>query len=668
MQDNARTTYIESLGVYLPSTEVSSETRAAGVKTRIRIPLERFTGIKSTRHVQKDEYSIDLACRAIERCLRNSSFRAEDVGLLIACNISKYDQPGFVFPIEPNTATSLRKALGFKNALAFDLSNACAGIFTAILVADCLLHQTDIKTAVIVSGEYISHLAETAQREISSFSDSRLACLTLGDAGAAVLLARSPDAKIGFQHIGIHTLGAHSWLCRSVPTTEGAIMFTESAELLRVGTPEVANQFTRSLRENGWGLDTIDHLIPHQISKRAVDGFLRHVNAGLNGSGLPARKVINNLAKRGNTATTSHMVALHDHIENERIGPGDRLAFVMAASGLTVGTALYVIDELPTRLRKDQAADKAAAGRGETPTPTAPSGGGAVSIASIATTRGRRQTPSSTEEMALQTAEDCLAQAPCDRQDIGVLIFAGVFKSGFVGEPSYASMLAGKLLPHAETCNGGGTPLAFDLHDGANGFLTACEILRSMTARRKIRAGLVIAAEFDNNRLLPGYPGLGIAEIASAAVVMPPSGPGPQISNCRSFSFDEHADSFRANLVCISPAHVKLQVQQDYEARLRSSILRALKCYLPSTGRTLADFHEFYFPQVSSAFLTALGDELQIPRQRIVDVAGAGDLYTSSLPCVIEHVMQSGRGQSERVCLAVSAGPGINVGCAIIGT
>src|SRR5207249_4808068 len=128
----------------------------------------------------------------------------------------------------------------------------------------------------------------------------------------------------------------------------------------------------------------------------------------------------------------------------------------------------------------------------------------AVSVVAISTSRSRGRIPSNTEEIALEAARSCLEETPCHPHDIGVLIFTGIFKSGFVGEPSYASMLAGKLLPDPETCNGGGTPLAFDLHGGANGFLAACEVLRTMLEHRKIRAGLVIAAEFDNNRLLDG--------------------------------------------------------------------------------------------------------------------------------------------------------------------
>jgi len=664
------TTYIESLGIYLPPIEISSARRVAGIRSGIRVPLERFTGIKSIRNVQADEFSFDLACRAIESSLRHSSFRAEDIGLLIACNISKYDREGFVFPIEPNTATCLRKALGFRNAFAFDINNACAGMFTGILVADCILHMTDIRAAMVVSGEFITHISDAAQREISSFTDPLLACLTLGDSGAAVVLARSGDKAIGFQSIDLLTLGIYSSLSRGSPAGEGdtgAVMVTNSKELLRVGSLEAARHFVKSIHKQGWSPDAIDHVIGHQVSVGSLDSCARQINSQLNGTKLDRQKVVNNLAHRGNTATTTHLVALNDRMQNGNIGPGDRVAFCMAASGLTVGTALYVLDDLPSRVRNNGPPTPKVAGY-EKPAPmsglVAPK---AVSIASVTTTRSRPQVPLSTEQIALEAAEACLAQAPCCKQDIGMLLFIGVFKGGFLAEPSYAAILAGSLFSSSHSNAGDPVALAFDLQAGPNGFLMGCEILRTMFGRRQIRAGLVIAAEFDDNRLLDGYPTLGLAEIASAAVIMEPGKSGVQVSDCQFFTFDEYADSCRADLIACKTAHISLQVCQDYLAKLSICLRRAIQMYLGRTGMKLAEFDEFYFPQISSAFLDAVALDLAIPRERVSDVTVEGrDLYTSSLPCILEASLLSGLAGSGKVCLCVTAGPGINIGCAVL--
>lgn len=674
MATNGQTTVIESLGVYLPSDEVSSRSRVKGIDKRIWVPLERFTGIKSTRRARPDEYSFDLACRAIEQCLARSRFLADDVGLVIACNICKYDHEGFVFPVEPATATRLCVALGITNAMAFDINNACAGMFTGILVADAFLRATGIDAAIVVSGEYISHISDTAQREIDGLNDPRLACLTLGDAGAAVMLARSSDHGTGFHHIGIRTVGAYSSLCTAMPTSRahaGCIMLTDSTTLLKVGSQETADDLVRTLGEQSWDVDTVDHVIPHQVSKRATDGVLRLVNAKLGGSRLARDKVFDNIAHRGNTASTSHFVALHDAIEGGRIDSGDRVVFTLTASGLTVGTALYVIDDLPLRIRNGRPAKREAGGANGRASVPRPAGGPAsLAIAAVATTRARRRPPSSTEEMAVEAAEACLAQAPCGRQDIDMLIFTGVFKSGFVAEPATASILAGRLGLRGDVVGGDRAMLAFDLYGGPLGFLKACEVLRVLAAQHQLTAGLVIAAEFDNNRLLDGYPRLGIAEVASAAVITAPGTGGTIVDDVQFFSFREYQDRYRANLLCVEQAHLSVQIAEDYHACLRECIGRAVRTYLAQTGRVMSDYGRYYFPQVSPIFLHELASDLGVPCERMVDATIPGkDLYTSSLLCALEQSaggVPGAPGEKDTLGLAVSAGPGITVGCATL--
>src|SRR5262249_51814538 len=151
--------------------------------------------IRTRRVAGEAELSIDLAKRAVESCLAASHHGPADIDLLICCNISRCDRPGLGFSLEPSTAVRLKHHFGFENALAFDLSNACAGMFTAIAVTDAYLKLGLIRRGMVVSGEYITHLTQTAQKEIHGLLDARLACLTLGDAGAAVLLERSATAK-----------------------------------------------------------------------------------------------------------------------------------------------------------------------------------------------------------------------------------------------------------------------------------------------------------------------------------------------------------------------------------------------------------------------------------------------------------------------------------------
>src|SRR5262249_13002155 len=144
-----------------------------------------------------DTFSIDLAKHAIAKCLTISKYHPSDLDLLICCNMSRYDGPNFYYTFEPNTAIRLSKHFGCTRALTFDVGNACAVMFNAIKVVDALLKTGLIDVAMVVSGEYITHLTRTAQLEITDYTDHRLACLTLGDSGVALILERAPVAGVG---------------------------------------------------------------------------------------------------------------------------------------------------------------------------------------------------------------------------------------------------------------------------------------------------------------------------------------------------------------------------------------------------------------------------------------------------------------------------------------
>src|SRR5215213_258601 len=149
MGDRQFKTLIESLGVYLPARAVSTDDILKGCRTPMNIPFERLSGIRTRRVVGEGEYSIDLAKRAIEVCLARSKRGPKDVDLILSCSISRYDRPDFGFSFEPNTAVQLRHHFGFTNALAIDISNACAGLFTGISIVDTLLDLGAIDCALV---------------------------------------------------------------------------------------------------------------------------------------------------------------------------------------------------------------------------------------------------------------------------------------------------------------------------------------------------------------------------------------------------------------------------------------------------------------------------------------------------------------------------------------
>jgi len=666
---NKRNTVIESIGVYLPTRTVSTETVLAECANEIRIPLERLTGIKNRRVVGDDEFSIDLARKAAMDCLARSSYRREEIDLVIACNISRCDGPGHKFTFEPSTASRLRDQCGLVNALTFDIGNACAGLFTGIAVADAFLQTGLVRSALLVSGEYISHLTDTAQREIEGPMDPRLACLTVGDAGAAVILERGPNSRVGFQDIDIATLGRYSKLCIAKATDGphgGAIMLTDSVTQTAIAVKHAVPYVAAVMQRHGWRPETCDHLVMHQTSEASLNDAVVAINRMFGQGAVHRGNTIYNLAERGNTATTTHLLALMDHALGNRINSGDNVVFSITGSGQTVGAALYIFDDLPDRLRRGADGQRsrgirAGSCRREIPAaPRAPR----VRIDSVGIAPAGQSAPISSIQLAVQAATACLDRSSLDRAALGLIIHAGIYRDGFLSEPAVAALVAGELgiNDDVESPDGPKT-LAFDVLNGAVGFLNACHVVAGMIGAGKAEHAMVVASEIENNTPESGYPSYGISQTGSAILL----GRSDGAAGFGRFVFQQHPVDGGALATYTLQQQERTWLQVDRDPNLEELYLS----YIPSAAKELlalerldpADITIVFPPYLSPAALDELATRIGIPRSRFVDLAVDTDPFTSSLPYGLEYARRRGLARPGDIALIIAAGSGIQVGC-----
>ncbi len=658
---------IESLGVYLPTRVVSTDEILRGCKVPLRFPLERVTGIQFRHVAGDDEFSVDLARHAILDCLSRSRYTPEEIDLVISCDTSH--STGFLeHSAEPSTALKLRHDFGLSNALAFDVTNACAGIFTALLIVQSLLETGAIRTALVVSGEHITHLVRTAQLEIENFRDPRLACLTLGDAGVALMLEASPHTSVGFETITLETLGQHSSLCIGKQTDRshgGAIMLTESGELARIAIEESVNHTLGALQGHGWFPAAFQHCIMHQTAKLAVDEVVKVLNRKAGQNVLHARNTINNLKRRGNTATTTHFVALMDHVRSGRIESGQRILFGIAASGVTSGTALYTLDELPDRVRCGVKPTTVNGRNGHAGNGHATRRRQRVKIESIGLLSDVANAPRDAISMLTASARSCLAGSRYGRDEIDLTINAGVYRNDFLCEPAVAALVAGNLLGDSlGKSPGAQRMLAFDLTNGSLGTLEACFVAANMISSGKIRTALVMAAEIEVNKDLERS--LGLEETGTALILDGSAEDGPGFGNFHFESFTRHRHSF-ASHSAVTDGKTALSFERNdlFEDSCLQCIVVSVERLLKQEGLDRRDLSVVLPPFPSDAFVSRLAGILGLPQDRMVHPpAGAKDLYTSSLAVALHSVRQHHRTRPGDIGLIIGIGSGIQVGCA----
>jgi 3-oxoacyl-[acyl-carrier-protein] synthase III len=676
--DMSTDTVIESLGVFLPPRVVSSHDVMLECRQGGGLQLERLTGIRNRRMAGDGLYSIDLALRAVAKCLENSRHRPMDIDLVICCNMSRCDGPDFLATVEPGTATRLARHFGFSRALTFDVNNACAGMFTAIHLADAMFKAGQARVALIASGEYITHLTRTAQLEIDAMPDPRMACLTLGDCGAALVLERTSRPGAGFHSIELYTAGAYGDLSIAKPTDQphgGAVMFTDSRGLHEVAIAQSAVQVARTLGRTGWRKQDLPHVVIHQTSERFFYEAAFQINERMEETCCDEDNMLNNLAERGNTASTSHVLAVWDAIESGRLRTGDNMLFAIQASGLTIGAAAYTFDDLPDRIRAKAAGNSdgrgAASGTGHvlaSPVTAVaiPVRAPKIRLESIGLAGGADGPVGTGLELLDQAIGRCVADSSWQREDVALLIYAGVHRDEFLAEPAIAALAARRAGLNPQGPQDGRQTLAFDLYNGAIGFLQACHLACGFIQSGTYPMALVAASEVENNASCPGAPLTGIAQAGSAAILSVSPDAAAGFGQFVFRSFPEHIDAWTSRLVQ-HEGRTSVAFTRDpaFEDICLACITATLPELLEREGLRPQDIRAVLPPQLSAAFVARLRERWPVAGTAFVDIAAPGhDLYSSTLVHTLHHARERGLVRQGDIALIINVGAGLQVGCA----
>jgi 3-oxoacyl-[acyl-carrier-protein] synthase III len=120
-------------------------------------------------------------------------------------------------------------------------------------------------------------------------------------------------------------------------------MFTRSQALQRAAIKDIPALLQEALDAAGLTIGEVDHVIPHQTSARAIRKGMAEITAALGGE--PRNPAVVTVDHYGNTASTTHTVALIEELEAGRVLAGDNVALLSLASGLVIGIVLFTADK-----------------------------------------------------------------------------------------------------------------------------------------------------------------------------------------------------------------------------------------------------------------------------------------------------------------------------------
>jgi acyl-CoA:acyl-CoA alkyltransferase len=315
---------------YLTSDDI--ENQLSELYERARLPagrLELQTGIKRRGFWPKGTRPSTIASQAAEKIL--AFFPREKVDLLLHASVCR----DF---LEPATAAQVHFNLKLSpHCMISDLSNACLGVLSSILMAGQMIERGVIKTALIVSGENsgplleetIQHLKNDPQMDRKKIKPF-IASLTIGSAGVAFLLSHASLAPTAPKIIGGSTLTDSEAveLCQGDGSTHGLMMETDSEALLKAGVKLSKANWEKCRQVLGWQNADVQKIIPHQVGTA-------HRHAMLSELGLPLDRDFQTFEMFGNTGSAALPLTLIKAAEANFFKTQDKVALLGIGSGLT---------------------------------------------------------------------------------------------------------------------------------------------------------------------------------------------------------------------------------------------------------------------------------------------------------------------------------------------
>lgn len=387
--------------------------------------------------------------------------------------------------------------------------------------------------------------------------------------------------------------------------------------------------------------------------------------------------VVDNVAQRANTATTSHFVALEDCFAQDKIRSGETVMFCVSASGITVGTAVYRMDDLPDRTRRNGAGAKHTLPEAAS-TPRRhfriADRGPRIAVRAIGTLDHGTAGAKGSLELLTAAVDACMKDSTFERQEIDLLINASTYRTDFISEPAVGAMLAGAAhINDAVNHQLQKKTLAFDVMNGALGFLDSVLIAGQMIRAGQCRLAMVAAAEVENNARVAPDRLLGLAETASAVLLTESEDGNTGFGACFFKTYPEHFDALETygsfgTAAEGKPAAPNLVARRhaDLECGWVECVADSVTQFLAEEGLSLAQIGLLLPPQISPSFLSRVTERLGFAAEKTVNVATAGrDLFTSSIPYSLHAAIRQHRAAPGTIGLVVGVASGLQVGCAL---
>ena len=326
-----RRSCISGLGMFVPPRVVTNHDLTEYMETSHEWIVER-TGIEQ-RHWVDGESNADLAEQACRQAVADAGLALSDIDMLIYATLSPdHDFPG--------TGVFAQRQLGLDPLPVLDIRQQCTGFVYGVATADAFIRAGAHKHILVVGSEVQSNALDIS-------TEGRHIAALFGDGAGAAVVSLSDDAERHVISSHLYADGSDAeilWMdkpgCKQRPriTAEDIeagkhFPVMEGRQVYKHAVKRMPESVREALDTNGFTIDDLDLLIPHQANLRINEMVGKQL-------GLLPEKCFNNIQRYGNTTAATIPICLKEAADAGVLKPGMLVCLTAFGAGLTWGSVL----------------------------------------------------------------------------------------------------------------------------------------------------------------------------------------------------------------------------------------------------------------------------------------------------------------------------------------